>query len=125
MAIIASFGALVGFGLYTSSSFNAESALLVGVLQKARSQSLNNINQSEHGVHLEADKFILFQGNIFNPSDSKNIDFEANTRISHSGLSDVIFSQLSGDANPTGTIILSGLNRTATITINSEGGISW
>ena len=125
VGIIASFGVLVGFGLYTSSSFNAESALLVGILQKARSQSLNNINQVQHGVHIEASKFILFQGSTFNSTDPKNIDFEANTRISHSGISDVVFSQLSGDASPTGIITFSGLNRTATITINSEGGISW
>ena len=124
VGIVAMFGFLISAGLYTSSSFNAEYDLLTGILQKARSQSLNNINQLPHGVHIASDEYILFEGTSFDPSDPANIEFEADSQVANSGINEVIFSQLSGDANIVGDISLSGYNRIESIHINNEGGIN-
>ncbi len=132
-SIILWFGLFVGFDFYKNYSFRSEESVIVSVLQKARNQSLNNINQTRHGVHFEQGQYIIFECPTATPQcDAYSAGPEDNTINSSYGISidnlpfDVIFEQLGGNcANCPITIKASYENNDYEIEINSEGGISW
>lgn len=130
-AIVGGVGLLVSMESYRASSYHSDRALLVTLLQRARVQSLANLCSSSgctdgapHGVHVQSDAYILFEGSSYNSADTNNAVFGADTNTTHSFTGDVIFSQLSATTSAT-TITLSGGGRTSDITVSSEGGISW
>jgi prepilin-type N-terminal cleavage/methylation domain-containing protein len=137
MSLLTIIGGLVtfaNFDVWRGYNFRGEYDLLIAVLQKARSQSINNIclgisctEGQSHGVKILPDKYTIFQGTTYDPSDPLNEDFEASGRVSHSGISEVVFRQLSGDVDLAGDIILNEIDgfRSETIFINNEGRISW
>lgn len=144
LAIIIGLGLFVGFDFYKSYSFHSEKSVIVSSLQKARNQSLSNINQTRHGVHFEAApslKYIIFECPINNP---KCTDYTASSTdiiisssygisiISPSSLPfDVVFDQLSGSCvspncltNPLDITISDGI-KSYNVFVNSEGRIDW
>jgi len=125
LAVLGTFGYLVTIDFYKSYAFNAERNAIVAILQKARSQSLANINQFPHGVHFDSDQYVIFQGSVYDSGNSFNQKIPAAFGITHSGIIDVVFAQLSGDASPGGNLILSDGKRLTTISINNEGRINW
>jgi|GEM_PF-1131794 prepilin-type N-terminal cleavage/methylation domain-containing protein len=125
LSALASFGYLVTIDFYKSYAFNCERNAVVAILQKARSQSLANINESAHGVHFFPDGYIIFQGDVYSSEASTNQIFPAAAGIANSGITDVIFAQLSGDAIPDGNLILNDGKRTAAISVNAAGQINW
>ncbi|NBV77613.1 prepilin-type N-terminal cleavage/methylation domain-containing protein [bacterium] len=122
---------VVSLDTYRSAAFVNDRALLIALLQHARAQALNNVclgnctDGVPHGVHIDQDAYTVFQGASYNPSDSNNARFESNTAIVKSGISDVIFSQLSATTSTTGDVILSFADSVSTTTILSNGAIVW
>ena len=117
-------------------SFQDEQDTLVSTLQKARSDAMNNVcigvcsGGQNHGVHFESNRYIIFQGNIYNPIDVTNEIIPYSPSVSLHGLSDVVFSRFSGNASTTPEdkwdIVLSDtLGHTSTTTVNTEGQITW
>jgi len=132
LTAIAGLASFASFDTWHGYTFRGERNLLISILQEARSQSVNNIclgtgcdDGRPHGVHIENDKYIIFQGSAYDPADPLNQNIDASNSINHAGLTDVVFSQLSGSASPSGDIILSDSQRSATISINSEGRINY
>lgn len=134
LAVIGALTAFANFDVWRGYTFRGESDLLISLLQKARSQSVNNIclgsscvEGQPHGVKILPDKYIIFQGTVYNPSDPLNEEFDASDTVSHSGMSEVVFSQLSGDVSLAGDIILNEIDgfRSETISINNEGRINY
>jgi prepilin-type N-terminal cleavage/methylation domain-containing protein len=60
VAVLASFGLVVGVGSYQRSTFRSQQDLLVGALQKARSRALANLGQCNHGVRFTENSYELF-----------------------------------------------------------------
>ncbi len=131
------FGLIVGMESYRSYMFHSDRDMLIAVLQKARSQSINNIcigtsctNGKSHGVYIDGDTFTLFQGSNY-PSRDIYADEEFSIArsalaVSTSSLTEVVFKQLSAEVSTPGIITLSdGMGNFSKIIINSEGGISW
>jgi prepilin-type N-terminal cleavage/methylation domain-containing protein len=137
IVVVALFGIVAGVGLivsmesYRASSYHSDRALLVSLLQRARSQAINNLCSSSsctdgavHGVHIEADKYVLFEGATYVAGNADNAVFAADTNTTHSFTGDIIFSQLSATTSAQ-TITLTGQGRASDITISAEGRISW
>ena len=125
-SIIATFSLFASMDFWRSSSFRGERNLIVGILQKARSESMSNINELPHGVHIDPNQYVLFEGNTYNPLDPKNEKHEANPSISHSGMTEVIYDRLSGKAITVGgSLVLSQGSNQSVISINNEGQINW
>jgi len=125
-AVLAGFGLFLSFDFYRSYAFRAERDMVISILQKARSQALNNIRETPHGVHLQNDSYILFQGSSYAVADHAfDQVVDAAPSISRIGLSEVVFTQLSGGANASGTIDITDGLRTVSISINNAGRISW
>ena len=79
---------------------------------------------SSHGVHFDANQFVIFLGDTYNPAAIDNEVYEiANTiNISSSGNNEVVFSVGEGlpDSQPVITITTSN-NKSKSIIINSLG----
>lgn len=130
---------LVSIDTYRSYLFRGERDKVVEALQKARSRAINNIcfggdcvNGRSHGVHIDIDpdKVIVFQVHPappeYDPSDPINDSTPLNEGITVAGLSEIKFSQLSGDASVEGDITISdSAGHVSVISINSEGRILW
>ena len=134
LAVIFSLSLFIGFDFYKSYSFHFEKNTIVSVLQKARSQSLNNINQAPHGVYFANPlQYIIFEcvtppspcTSYAHADTSKNIVINPAYGISITGTPfDVIFDQLSG-ASSDRTITVTDSVREYDISINSVGRIDW
>ncbi|MEK7664226.1 MAG: prepilin-type N-terminal cleavage/methylation domain-containing protein [Patescibacteria group bacterium] len=143
LAIIVSLGLFLSFDFYRNFSVSSQANTIVSILQKARSQSLNNINQARHGVHFEDSsglKYILFECPAGIPCASYNLSYSGFEVKPAYGISlanslplDVIFDQLSGCLSSTVndcsqsqiTITVNGGVNPYNININSEGRIDW
>ena len=143
LAIIFSMGIAVSFDFYRNYSFRSEKDTIISLLQKARSQSMNNINQVRHGVRFQNPlQYIVFECEPHEPpcidyahaNTSRNMAISPSygTTISNTPF-DVVFDQLSGclrstttacSADPV-TITVSDGPKSYAITINSEGQIDW
>lgn len=124
ISVLATMGFLVSLDFYKSYAFNSERDIVISLLQKARSQSLNNIFQKPHGVAFSASQYVLYEGGSYLTRDSsKDFIVPANPSISNSG-GEVVFAQLSAEALPI-TFTLTAGNRTQLININQEGMVQW
>ena len=128
LAIIAGFGLVVSLDSYRSYNFRSEQNLIISLLQKARNQSINNINEKPHGLHIDqaAKTYTLFQGaNYAHRDTAEDIIFQGNDNYQLAGLSEIIFTQLSGRVADNGDIILAdGAHPAVIININDEGRIN-
>ena len=125
-ALLAGFALVVSIDAYRSHNFRSEQEQLLGVLLKARSQSVNNINQKPHGVHLDsATQYTLFEGNTYATRDAgKDIVF-SKPGFTLGGATELIFSQLTGQPNVTGYISLDDhIHPVYKLCINGEGQIN-
>jgi prepilin-type N-terminal cleavage/methylation domain-containing protein len=133
LTILSTLGYLVTIDFYKSYAFNSERDTLVSILQKARTQSLSNINQSPHGVYMDGLNYLIFQGSSYVsrvPSFDRSIPvFPGISIVPQAPLPplplQVVFTQLSGDPDTAGNIVLTDGKRTATIFLNSGGQINW
>jgi len=135
---------IVGFAItanikqYTREVSSSEVSVLVSALQKARSRAMNNIDHTEHGVYFGSDTcpdttyercYAIFAGPTYVPGAVGNEHAEQNLAltISSAEYTDnvVVFKQLSGNPDETGSINLVSPLESATIEINSLGLIDW
>jgi len=128
IAIIATWGLFVTMDFYRSYAFSYERQIVVSVLEKARNQALSNINQAPHGVYFLGQDYIIFQGDSYA---LRNVNFDqtipASFVITRSGMQEVKFDQLSGNATVNGgdLQLSDNIAHTASIAINNEGQINW
>ncbi len=136
MGLLLSVGLITSFDSYRGYSFRSERAVLVSVLEKARSRAMSNIFETKHGVCYIAPNYIIFRGPSCNPSASTNEIIPGNATISVTGLDQsnpIVFNQLSGNLYhvppyfPTEEIQITVTqdNRSSIIKINNEGTINW
>jgi prepilin-type N-terminal cleavage/methylation domain-containing protein len=134
IVIVGRFALMISFNTYRGASFHTDRAYLISALQHARAQAENNVcagstctSGASHGVSIETHRYVVFQGSSYatrNPAYDEPI--EANPTIIRNGLSEIIFAPGSGDATPTGDIVLSDPSgRSSTITIGNYGQIFW
>ncbi|MBI3459072.1 prepilin-type N-terminal cleavage/methylation domain-containing protein [Candidatus Azambacteria bacterium] len=124
--IILGLGYFVNLDFYKSYTLSSERTVLVGLLVKARNNSIVNINESKHGIYLTANEYILFQGDNYLARDPiYDESIKVDSIIAHTGLTEIVFNQLTGEPNITGDIILTNGVRSAIISIQNEGRINW
>ena len=125
IVVLAGLGLFLGFDVYRGYAFRYERNVAVSILQKARSEAMNNINQLPHGVRIEDSSYIVFQGSTFDSTTSTNIRIPISKSVAVGGTNEIIFDELSGDVTTPGTITLTNGVRTTNITINNVGRIDW
>ncbi len=125
--ILAALGLFLSMDLYRGNSLNTEKNMIISILQKARSRAVNNINENQHGVRFESEKYIVFElndsGNNINLQEFPASD---SIKITDPVLpTEIIFDQLTGSKASGADIKIEGQGLERTITINNEGRISW
>lgn len=134
ISFVATFGIIAGIDTYARYSFHSDAENAVSMLQKARSEAVNNIGGSPHGVYVGADSssLVLFQGASYVTRDQAlDLKIEKARTVSYSDTCmdhSVVFVQFSGEAAAC-TVSISNISSSAVaptlVTINSEGGIDW
>ena len=120
---IASSGLIIGMDAYQNYLLDSERDTIVSLLERARNNSMNNIDQKEHRIHFTASGYVILpSGEVVGrspgitatefPLDANPDDFT------------IIFEQLSG-STPIFQIDVSNGTKTKIISINSEGRINW
>ena len=140
LVVLAVLGVMVLIVLPQFSKMRENQVLKSGVqdvlssINKARSQTLASLNSSEYGVHVEADKIIIFKGidfstrdtakdeiiNIITPATISNVELGDGSPIS----GNMYFNRLFGKPSTTGTITISTTNYSKMITISATGTAS-
>ncbi len=126
-SLLAGFGLLISMDFWRSYSFSSERTIAVSVLQKARTQSMINLDQAPHGVRIDSTGYTIFEGASYVPGALLNEVITKQPAIAITctlSPCDIIFGQLSGTSTPS-TVTISDGQRSANITINNEGRIDW
>jgi len=111
----------IGFNFYMSYQIDSEARLLNSLLQEARNLAMTNNYESDQGVHIDNEEYILFRGTTFASRDqSKDKSFPRTPEISLVGPSELVFTALSGQtASSTYTLTRENINRY--VYVNAEG----
>lgn len=123
----------INLDMYRGGAFRAEQSTIITMLQTARADALNNVDQIQHGVALyppdHPRSYVLFEGPGYTTDNPTNqvIDASYPVTVDDGSQSIIVFDQLSGDVEYPGTIVLIDPQRglSSQIAINSEGRISW
>ena len=132
-ATVAAFALVMSMDTYRGATYHSERDMVIAALQKARSQAISSvcmgagcIDGKPHGVHFQTGQYIIFQGTSYSPSDPTNEIINArNKAVSIAGATDVVFSLLSATATAATLTFGDGFGHAASISIGSEGQISW
>lgn len=143
LVIVAGFGLIVSMDDYRGFNFRNERDVVAGVLQKARSQAINNMcfphgggdctDGKPHGAYFGTPgEYVIFQGSSYasRDQDADEVIEVKNAAASVTGFDEVVFSRLSGDADtsPSGTDTLTVVDdrgRTSVFTVEASGRIWW
>jgi len=126
LVMVLGFGLITGFDSYRRDALRAERNTVISVLQKARSQAINNVNNSKHGFYFDGTNYIVFEGTSSDSRISeKDLLIPKNSVITATGSVEIVFDQLMGNTVQTGDFILSDDTSSTTISINQEGRINW
>jgi Tfp pilus assembly protein FimT len=133
VVVVGIFTGLLVLGLFMSietlrgTIYRSEQATIVGMLGRARSRAMNNIEQSPWGFCYTEPNYIVFKGSVCNAAAAYEVTPVNMAVASSSGfasLSSIVFTQLSGTSTEaTITVVQDGRNRI--ININNEGTIIW
>lgn len=125
LVAIMSLGLFVSMDLFRGYNARSERDVVVSLLERARSRSMNNMHHTRWGVCLSGSNYILFRGSTCSAGVATNEQTPASPSATVTGLSTgVVFSQLGGTTTAA-TITIAQSGRTSTITINNEGAIIW
>ncbi|MEK7548914.1 MAG: prepilin-type N-terminal cleavage/methylation domain-containing protein [Patescibacteria group bacterium] len=127
LVLIFGLGGNMGLNFYRQYLREQSKSDLTTILKKARSRAMADINQSNHGVYVGENQYILFQGSSYlSRTTEYDQAFDKASGISASGLDEIVFERFRGNSSASSTIILTDVftNKTKTIEINYEGRIN-
>ncbi|MDQ5922518.1 MAG: GspH protein [Patescibacteria group bacterium] len=138
ITIVGGLGLYFGLDSLRGYSFHSDRDVLVSVLQHARSEAISNICRGEgctdgkpHGVFIRPPEhpksYVIFQGTDYANRDiDYDVVIDASSSTSFSGINEIVFERLSGNAITIGDInLVDDRNHTSTISISSMGQILW
>ena len=110
-------------------ALNNDNEQVIALLNEARSRTVSGDQNMQYGVHVQANKVVLFQGAIFSDGVSTNREvlFDSNNHAEsislEGGVSDIIFKKMTGETDGYGTFLLKNASGSSwkTITISKVG----
>ncbi|MFH1462511.1 MAG: prepilin-type N-terminal cleavage/methylation domain-containing protein [bacterium] len=111
---------------YNNQQFDAQEQGIVQALRRAQSKAMAQELDSQFGVYIAFNQYILFKGSSYEGRDA-NFDetFDLPGSFQVSGLSEIVFDKLTGATSDTGTVTLTINNKTEIININEMGRINY
>lgn len=125
IALVVGISVPVAFEFQKTSSMRSAKSVVVESLRRARILAQTGEGDSAWGVAISSGTTTLFQGTSFFAHDNAYDEvFTFAPSIAVSGLSEVVFSKITGIPQMSGDIVLTAqYNDTRTISINSQGRI--
>ena len=133
--MVAGFGLFVSLDTFRGYSFRNERDVVVSVLNKARSQSINNMcfgtsctDGKAHGVYFGvAGNYVVFQGASYATRDTALDEVVAASHkgATVTGTSEVVFAPLSAVVASPATITVTADSHSSVITVGTEGQVVW
>lgn len=130
--VLAAVAAPIYGNLQVSSQMNESVVLMIQTARTARERSLSRVNNVAHGIKLQSDSYVLYQGSSYDErtqSYDRVIDLEEAVGLSWDlvGVADEInFSKSLGVPNATGTITFTHSTGSAQdIMVNDFGMVEW
>ncbi len=128
LSLITGVGIVMSYSSIARANVIQERDTLVSLLLSgARARALANINESSHGVHIDAanHRYILFEGTSYPNNTEPSVAFNEDLIIAASS-DDIIFEQRSGNVlSGNGAITLTLNGRDIMFDINEAGRIDW
>ncbi|MDI6734322.1 MAG: prepilin-type N-terminal cleavage/methylation domain-containing protein [Patescibacteria group bacterium] len=126
LAVIAAIGIPIGLDSYRSFILDSEASNLLSILRRAEGNAFSNNYKKDYGVYLDPNNFVLFRGQSFlNRDQNFDENYARTNAIGVNGLSEIVFSPISGLPNVTGTFTLSNGPSSRIISINEQGTLLW
>lgn len=133
VSVIAVLSALV-YGTFfdtgRTQALDKDTAVVLSAIERARSLTLSSLGDRQYGIHLEANRVVIFGGSSYNASDPSNRvePLSSLVRIASTSLvgggADILFERLTGKTAQSGTVtleLISDPSRTKIITIEGTG----
>ncbi len=127
IGVITSLAMAADLNIFKRDVLKSEISTIVAVLEKARSRSMSNMFDTNHGVCYLAPDYIIFRGNtcvvgaLTNELIPANINIISNPSTVFPA---IIFDRLTGSTTSVTIHITDGI-KSADIIINNEGAINW
>ncbi len=126
MVAIFAVGAAMDNNFYRRANLSSERDSVVALLARARSEAVNNVDQSQHGLYVASSSYVIFEGGTFaSRNTAMDETFPIGNGITASGTKEFAFKALEGSAVATGTLTLIGSDTSFSIRVNQEGMIDW
>lgn len=113
---------MMGGSALMQNNLDTDKVMIVSSLRKAQSYAMSKKNGLTWGVCLTGNFIRVFGGSCASPIIKDDYDYSNSTAIS--GLTTMTFSNLRGEPSTAQTIVLTGNNKTVTITVNLLGGLA-
>lgn len=108
--ILSSISLSTFFNVSSNQSLSKDVNYTVALIQKARIQTVNAMNNSRYSVRFASSSVVLFQGTTYNAASSTNVKFDLSSKVEISsinltgGAQQASFEYITGKSDATGTI---------------------
>jgi len=116
-------GVPISWDFYTTYQFDSETQTFVSILEQARNFSMINRSESPHGILIDANQFVIFQGGSYaarNPA--QDLTFPRNGIVTITGPNEIVFTALSGTTTAS-VYTFTNQHRSVAISVNYHGAI--
>lgn len=129
MMVLFGIGLFMTMDAFRGFNFRSERDTIVSLLEKARSRSMANINETQWGVCYIEPNYVIFRGSTCTPVNATNEPLPANQKVAldsnfTSAFPVIVFDQLTGDTTGVSLTVVQD-SRSASISTNHEGTIIW
>jgi len=122
--IIGVFTSSIGIAYYQSQILNETTDNLVSTLRQAQGSAQSGKNNHAFGVFIDEDSYVLFEGQDYlSRIIDQDVVFPINSNVTISGPSEIIFTELTGNANVSDTLYISLGTKEKQISILDTGYI--
>lgn len=111
---------------YERGVADSERDTVVGLIAKARSEAMENLDQANHGFYAASSTYVVFEG-VSYASRTAALDetFPRSSRVTLGGITEIVFRASDGAALATGTLTIATGIKSLSVTVNQEGMIDW
>lgn len=115
------------------ADLNSQVDTFVAYARLAQSASASGKDNQSHGIYLESDRYVLFEGNVYNAAATSNTEVELPATIEiqnivlNGGGSSILFTPPHGETDQYGSLdfVSDSLGKSFTLTLSARGLLTY
>lgn len=120
-------------GFRDAQVLNGSAEGTANLISEAHSNTLGSKKSLQHGIHIEMNRLVIFEGTVFSESNPANRELKISSQVEISvislngGGSDIVFQKLTGETSQYGMITLrlkGNPSKIKTVTVSQAGAVS-